>query len=215
MNYVITSNNSVTFGPSPWNSFQFQSILNSDFGITNSLPATDPGTPVILTDTVSVVPVASITYPSFNNITQQLAGPNWTVAGNSAVATYTVVDKPIQAVRSNLKDMAAINRYRAEVAGTTAVVNGANVTVTTDRVGKQVYFQQLATATDTPINFKIGTTWVQANVQDFGNITTAITNYVQSTFNWEANLAQYIDSLSTLTALANVVTTFGANVSTQ
>jgi isochorismate synthase EntC len=218
MNYVIANlaNNQVVFGPRSWNQGLFQSILSHELNITATLSYADPGQAVQINASVSILPVTQTIYPTgFNSVTQTLSGPTWALTPTGAIQKFVAVDKSVTTLQNELRTQAAALRYQAEVMGTTAVVAGSNVSVSTDRTGRQTYFQQHATATTTAAPFKFGSQFINANSTDFGNIVTAINSHVQRAFNWEANIVATINSTTTLTDLANIVLPTVGNITTQ
>lgn len=208
MFYVIVNNNSVIFGPREWNRLQFQGVLEDDLEIITTLNLTnDSGNAVKINDETYILPVVSEPIPEHNVYTQQLVGPFWTINSDRASQTYTVADKSIDEVKNNLKSIIATNRYNKEISGTTVNVADTTIQVSTDRTGKQIYFQYAANLS-APINFKAGSTWLTLEQSDFQTICNAVNSFVQSAFDWESTKITEIDSKTTLSDLAAIDLTY-------
>lgn len=205
MQYVITNNNQVIFGPKEWNRILFRSVLLENNVNTSLEYLNDSNSPIIVNENFSILPVTQSVIPRYNNQTQVLSGPFWTInSGVSATQTYNAVDKPVQHLKNELIEKVVATRYQNEIAGTTININGNNLNISTDRQGKQIYFQKASITTTEPINFKIGNAFYLLQQSDFQTICNAINAHVQTAFDWEHITRLQLNSANTISELLSV-----------
>jgi hypothetical protein len=204
MFYVIVNNNSVVYGPREWNRLLFQSILQDEFEINTTLGYTNDGAPVVINDSIKIFPVLQKPHPEMDPKIEQLVGPFWDFKDDHVVQYYDVTNKDISIVKSELKKIVEQYRYQREIFGIKVTIGTVEVPVTTGRDGREIYFHQSITATDTPVAFKFGGIWVDVTKQDFLNICNAIHNFIQTTFDWEQSMWDLIDSKNTLEELKSL-----------
>jgi hypothetical protein len=204
MFYVIVNNDNVIFGPREWNRLLFQSVIEDDFDIVVPLSYSHDGSPVIINDSIKILPILDKPKPQHNSKIQELSGPFWEIKDDHAVNYYGVVDKSVDIVKSELKKLVEENRYQREISGINVTIGTVEVPVTTNRDGREIYFHQSITATDTPVSFKFGGIWLNVTKNDFLNICNAIHDFVQKTFDWEQSMWDEIDSKNTLEELNNL-----------
>ena len=78
MKYALINNNQIKVGPRDYNVAFFRNYLEQNNIPTTSVPITYTGNdPIVITDTISIVPVAEPTTPECKPYTEQLAGPYW------------------------------------------------------------------------------------------------------------------------------------------
>lgn len=201
MSYVIVNNNSVVYGPREWNRLLFQSILQDEFEINTTLGFTNDGAPVVINDSIKILPVLQKPHPEMNSKIEQLVGPFWEFKADHVVQYYDVTNKDVSIVKSELKKIVEIHRYQREISGIKVTIGTVEVPVTTSRDGREIYFHQSITATNTPVAFKFNGIWADVTKQDFLNICNAIHDFIQTTFDWEQSMWDLIDSKNTLEEL--------------
>ena len=90
MNYGLIDNGYMKVGPRDYIRVFFEDYLKS-CGIEFDLPSSyDSLEPIVISDTIKIAPIEDPTIPSFNNPTQQLAGPFWNTNENPVTGWYDV-----------------------------------------------------------------------------------------------------------------------------
>ncbi len=201
--YVITHHHDydeVLLGPIEWNPRFIASVLQSDLDL--------PGRPNILQSDEQKVP-----YEIFPNVwirkvveqkeqynpkTQTLMGPYWSYPNteeNYAIAEYHAVNKPIEIIKSELKEKLAAERYNREIAGVKVTIQNTEVTVDTNRGERDVFVQKyLLMGENDTVDWKFPEAWLTLTKTELGQIVAAGVGHVQSVFTWELNKASEIDS---------------------
>jgi hypothetical protein len=199
MKYVLVQNNeTVILGPVFWNFRMFQSELRDEFDLEVSIPQSNEGVYKI-NDEFSIIPVEE-SFPSHNTKIEQLAGPFYTFTDTLATASYTVVPKSIESVKSELKTIVASNRYGKEVAGTKVTIQGKEVSVSTTRGDRDIFLQALQLGADGK-NWKFDEGFFVLSIVELQSIVGAIVGAVQGAFDWEASKISEIDSAESLEVL--------------
>ncbi|HLD89577.1 MAG TPA: hypothetical protein VI911_00915 [Patescibacteria group bacterium] len=200
---VLVSNNKVILGPTWWNQNMFQSVLTDELGLNFTLPTiTEDSAAYSVSDTVKILPV-EFTAVNYDHRIQQLAGPNWTIQADKAIASYTVVDRPIEAVRNELKAKVANLRWQKEVSGTKITLQDQEIGVATDRETRNMYSQALLLGV-AGVNWKFGNTWLVLSLADLQVLVSAVLAHIQAQFEWESGIVTSINNavdLNTLTAI--------------
>ena len=205
--FVIIQDNFVVLGPMRWNKFRFQNFLREECDVdVTDLPQTNESTPIVVNSTIKILPATNAPAVSYNQKTQHLHGPFWQFTDTQAIASYLIEDLPIDFVRSTLKTLAATERYRREIQGTKVTLNGQEISIATTREQRAVFVQQMMAMTDTDVvQWKFDqSTWMQLTKQDFQTIVSAINEFVQQQFQWEAAKHQEIDNVETLDTLDQI-----------
>lgn len=200
MNFIITHNNQIVLGPRRWNRSIFESEL-ADLGSTTILPPNNTDF-ISISDSIKIYPVSIVSTPAYNTKIEQLSGPFYTFAENSAIAKYEIVPKAIDVVKNELKGLIATARYKKEIAGTTTTIQGVSVNIDTSRTNRNIYAQQysLMAAADT-VQWKFAQTWLTLTKADLKTCALASSNYVQLQFAWESTKILEIDACTTLAEL--------------
>jgi len=198
LSYVITHNGRVILGPyNDWNYRYMNAVIkrdtNQDVSIgkadVDNLPL-DLGNGIIVRNAVEV-------HPEIDTRIQRFDGPFWTFTADLGTATYTAVDKPLDQVKGEMKELAKVLRYQKEIAGTKVTVQGYEVTVETDRDTRNVFVQALMLMTDNDTRnwkFPIENVWINLTKADLASIVGAGAAYIQSQFDWEENVINRINA---------------------
>jgi hypothetical protein len=206
--FVIVYQNSVILGPMRWNRFRFENTIFEDceeFFVTLA-DRNDDLTPVIVSEDIKILPVQGTPSPEHNSKIEMLHGPFWEFTDNMAISSYTVLPIPVDAVKNQLKAVLANERYNKEVAGTTFTIQNTVITIDTARDTRNNLIQQyvLMNESDT-VQWKFRETWLTLTKVEVGEIVRAGANYIQTQFQWEANLIVEISNATTLEDLASIV----------
>ena len=212
--YVITHHHDydeVLLGPIEWNPRFISSVLQSDLDL--------PGRPNILQSDEQKVPYQI--YPNvwirkvveqreeINPKTQTHMGPYWSYPNteeNYAIAEYRATNKPLEIVKSELKEQVAAERYRKEVAGVKVTIQNTEVTVDTNRGDRDVFVQKFLLMGDTDtVDWKFPEAWLSLSKTELGQIVAAGATHVQTCFTWELNKASEIDACTTHEELDAIV----------
>jgi hypothetical protein len=191
--YAVIYDNRVLVGPMNWNRGMFQGALERR-GIQYTLPRTAPDDlPLIIDEHAKIMQVEEIR-PELNALVEFYYGPLWDITETKAIANYEVHDTPIESARYNLKQLAAQERYKKEILGTTATIQDNIVTIDTSRGARDIFVQTYLLMGDADtVNWKFPQTWLTLTKSDLGLCVTAATQYVQECFDWELNISEEID----------------------
>jgi len=195
--YAVVYKNRVIVGPMNWNRAIYESSLEKE-GIVINLPRVAPEElPIIINDDAKIMEVEE-TRPEINPMVQYYYGPLWDVSGTKAIASYNVVDTPIEFAKGNFKEQAAIVRYQKEVSGAKINIQDIEVKVDTSREGRNVFIQKLSTMGDSDTaNWKFPEGWLTLTKAEFASIIAAGFAHVQSAFDWEKNINDQIEASTT------------------
>jgi hypothetical protein len=149
---------------------------------------------------------ARTVHAELNAKTQRHEGPFWTYENDEAVATFTAVDKNIDQVKGELKNIVAANRYNKENLGITVTIQGTDVWCDTSRGNRDVFFQKYALMGDADtVNWKFPNAWLNLTKPELGYIVGSGVAYIQGCFDWEETKVAEIDACTTLSQLDAVV----------
>lgn len=209
MNYLLVQNQqTVLLGPINWRQRFIQTEINDlvdagELSTTYYIPATEQGY-INIGEGFEIFPV-ELTTPAIDFTYQHLAGPFWTYTNNIAIGTYTSYDLDIDTVKSNLKSIAATERYRKQNLGTTITVANTTFSVGTD-VNTINQFISLASVTgNNTINYKCANGFISVTGTDIQSIADQIHNYVQTQFNWELDIITQINAAAGIPTLQSIV----------
>ena len=205
--FVIVYDNQVVLGPMRWNKYRFENFLVEEYEVTATLPQTnEPETMVTVNDNCVIYPVQGSPDPIFNPVIEMLHGPFWDFSNNVATSSFQVQPLPIDAVKNMLKATTATERYRKEILGTTATIQGTIVSIATDRDSRNIVNNTYLIAGDADtIQWKFPEAWLTLTKSDLGLVVSTINSYVQEQFAWESAKVAEIDACQTSMELANVV----------
>lgn len=206
--FVIVYQNSVILGPMRWNRFRFENEIFEEcdeFSVTLA-DRNDELSAVVVSDDIKILPVQGTPNPDFNSKIERLQGPFWEFTETAAVSSYVVESLPIDAVKNQLKAVLAGERYRKEVKGTTATVQGTEVTVDTARSSRDVLTQQYLLMGDSDtVQWKFPQGWLTLSKTEVGDVVRAGAAHIQTQFEWEAEMIADIDAATTLEQLDAIV----------
>lgn len=203
--YAVIYDNRVLVGPMNWNRGMFQGALERK-GIQYPLPRTAPDNlPLTINEHAKIMRVDEIR-PAMNPLVEFYYGPLWDITEETAIANYEVHDSPIESMRYNLKQVAAQERYKREVLGTTTTIQEQTVTIDTNRGARDIFVQKYLLMSDTDtVNWKFPEGWLTLTKQDLGTAVQAGAQYIQSCFDWELNIAEQIDLAQTKQDLLAII----------
>lgn len=203
--YAVIYDNRVLVGPMNWNRGMFQGALERK-GIQYPLPRTAPDNlPLTINEHAKIMRVDEIR-PTMNPLVEFYYGPLWDITEETAIANYEVHDSPIESMRYNLKQVAAQERYKREVLGTTTTIQDQTVTIDTNRGARDIFVQKYLLMSDTDtVNWKFPEGWLTLTKQDLGTVVQAGAQYIQSCFDWELNIAEQIDLAQTKQDLLAII----------
>lgn len=225
MLFVIVKGTQVFLGPVSWNANWFRSTIQEDFGIDFiPLATNDLGKPITVLDDIKILPVTHMDRPPLNELTQTYAGPFWTIGDEGAEASYTVVERPLDHVKGDLRSKISAIRYVKETQGLTISLNDQQILIPTlrdqraaflngipgtwklktmqtlevpymPRPGEEVSPEALMT-TET-ITVEGPPVWMSLSEEDLNTINTQIKQHIQSAFDWEAAKMIAVDTATT------------------
>lgn len=201
--YALVHKERVLVGPMKWNRGLFEGAL-ARIKVSGHVPRLAPDAdklPIVYDADTKIMPARYET-PDHNTRIQRTYGPFWTFDNDIAVGTFAIKDKEIEFVKADLKNEAAAERYRREVAGTTMDLKGTTVSLDTSRDGRNVFIQKYSIMADNEtINWKFPEGWLNITKTELGSVVAAGAAYIQEQFDWEAAKATEIDACTTLTEL--------------
>lgn len=192
----------VHLGPMNWRPRFFQSVLRDDLEIEYNVPlSNDSGTAIIINDIARIIPVTDIGITSeYNPKIHQLVGPKYNFFETYAEMYYDVEDKPLDAVKQELKSIIAANRYRYEVKGVFVTIQEKQIPLLTTREDRGLYLQAYQLGSDN-INWKFGSEFLTLSNTELATIVETVSTHIQSVFDWESNKVAEIDACTNLQEL--------------
>lgn len=142
-------------------------------------------------------------YPEYDARYQKLSSPTWSIETENdtpteVVFTYSVVDRSLEEVKSEIKSLVAPERRNKENTKATLTIQGTEISVSTSRENRLSFASKLLSSPG-PHNFKFGDeTWIQITTTDLESIIHAIDEKVQEAFDWELAKIQEIDACTTI-----------------
>jgi hypothetical protein len=207
--FIIVENSSVVLGPMNWRPVMFSDCLLDEFEINYTLPLSNPNEDVInINESIRILPVKNLGPNAlFNQKIQQLSGPFYNFFETYAEMYYIPVDKPINIVKMELKQIVAAKRYEYEIAGVAATIQETEVKLYTDRESRSLYLQAYQLGSNTATwKFENGI-WLTLSNTDLGQIVAAVSTHVQNVFDWESAKSTEIDSKLSLSDLNDIILT--------
>lgn len=206
MQYLLVENKqTVLLGPIFWRHRFIQSELD-DLDIDYTVPPVEPNSYVKISDELEIYPIADLAIPHHDAIFEQLAGPFWNFDNQVATGHYTVLPRDLEAIKNDLRSLAAAERYRKEVAGVQVTVQNTAVTVDTSRDGRNIFVQKYTLMTDADsVQWKFPETWLTLTRSELGAVVAAGAAHVQSQFDWEGAIVDQIAAASTVDELKTIV----------
>jgi len=204
--YVVTFNDFVLLGPITWNTSMFNSVIEEDTGFkVNILPSDKQNVPLDLGNGIKVRHALE-NKPNINSKIQKYDGPFWTFTESTGTHSYTAVDKPLEIVKGELKQILAHVRWTKEISGFDMSIQGHSVKIDTSRGSRDSYLQQYLILGDGEnVNWKFSGAWINLTKAELKQIVDNINAHVANSFNWEASISLVIDNALTLQALDQVI----------
>jgi len=198
MLYSIVYKGRVIVGPLAWAQKYFTDVLRIRHRITANIPGQAPEVmPYVIDQDTSIHDVVE-NKPEFDAMTQYLYGPLWDLSADVVVANYEVKEQNIEDARNNFRAVAAFERYKKEITGAKATIQGQEVTVDTSRDGRNIFVQKYTLMADgDTVNWKFPETWLTLTKSDLGLAVQAGVDHVQGAFNWEKNIDDQINAAQT------------------
>lgn len=204
--YVVTHNDQVILGPIPWSARMFSSVIEDDLEIKVTIfPSQKNSVPLDLGNGIKIR-MAVEDRPSLNPKIQMHTGPFWTFTDTTGTHSYVPVDKPIELVKQELKQVAAAERWKKEHSGVKVTVQGTDVTVDTARGARDIFVQKyLLMADGETTTWKFPEGWLTLTKSELGQCVAAGVQHVQTQFNWESGIVDQINAAQTLQELDALV----------
>lgn len=213
MPYVVTDHNTQDFvilGPIEWKPRYIANIVSDEVGGEDvTLTAEDEArVPFDILPGIRVrkCEVVEVRQPNFNNTIHTVSGPTWTYnEDGTATATWNQVDKNIDLVKGELKNVVSANRYVKEVSGFKHTVQGTEVHIDTSRENRNNFHNRLLlTADEEAVNWKFASHVAVLSKAELQTIVNAVKDHVQAAFDWETAKFAEIDSCVSLDQLKDV-----------
>lgn len=196
--YALVHKNKILVGPKDWDRGFFLAALREK-GIKNAIIPRKPQEqlPYAIDEDTKIFK-AEVVKAEINPMVEYHRGPIWTITEETATANYEAVDTPVEYARGNFKALAASERYKKEIAGTTFEIQGVTVTLDTTREGRNIFIQKYSMMGDLDtVNWKFPEGWLTLNKSELGQVIAAGAAHIQTAFDWEKGISDLIDSAQT------------------
>ena len=208
MRFFITQDNIIQ-GTQPlyWNSIGMNDTL-AFLGVSGfTLPET-PGVTIVNTS-VQILPVIDVPIPTYNSVFFHPAQPPTLLVtpGVSITRTFGLAPNDIGQVKTTILDTVNTNSTTAENAGLTLTIQGQTVQVSTKMPDRFLFSNALQMGQHN-IAWNFGNVWLTLTNSDIQTIATAITNYVQSVYNWQLTTETAINDATSVVQLSNIPLSF-------
>ena len=167
---VVVKNNSVVFGPVDWDLTK----VAEDFGGT-------------------ILPAIIGPTPSYDAITQDIAGPSWIIGSDNATSSYTVVNKSLDEIKNSLIRKVSLNKKdkMAKIISVPVMINNINYYFYVSDA--QLLSQKIAI--EKPFAFKtVNNDFVTLSISDAQSVLISIDTAIQSLFDWEFTVVSNIQA---------------------
>lgn len=203
--FVIVNDSSVVLGPMRWNKFRFENFLVEELDTTYELPQQNTNSVIIISDNIKIYPVQGTQDPEFNSKIEILHGPFWEFTDDAAISSYQVMSKTVDAVKNELKSLAANKRWLRENSQISVTLGDVVYKFNTDRETRMVLQNALTSPLESMAWKVSGDTWVLLNKNDIQTILTSILEHVQCSFDWEYAISTAINNASSLSELDAII----------
>jgi hypothetical protein len=204
--YVVTYNDQVLLGPIPWNSRMFMSVIESDTDLKVNILQSDKDSLPLDFGNGIMVRLCHEVRPIINTKIETYDGPFWSFTDDLGTATYTPRNKPIDIVRSELREQVAAERWNKEISGTKATIQGQEVSISTARGVRDNLIQQYSILSESDtVNWKFPEGWITLSKANLKLCVDACNAHVQQAFTWEQSKVDEINNAADLQALDNIV----------
>jgi frataxin-like iron-binding protein CyaY len=204
--YALIHKNEIKVGPRDYHVAFFNKFFE-DNSLAHQAPNYyDSRESIIFDDDSKIVWVNDAIIPSYNPITEQLAGPFWDSSSEPVSGYYEVADRSLDSAKNDLKASLANNRYNLEVSGVKVTIQGTELLIDTSRDNRNIWFQSLVLLPDNSTQeFKFSADqWLVLSKTDIQTIVNAIVSHVQSAFVWESSKIVEINSANDKLQLQNI-----------
>lgn len=190
MKYALVDNGIIKVGPRDYHPAFFENYLKSQ-GVEFSVPYEHNGIdPIVISPTISILAITQLDVPYCHPVTEQLAGPFWTVGETAITGTMEVVPVQLEPAQNKMKEIVAAARYKKENSLIEVSVQDNLVKVSAARgYDREIWHQMLTLMTDTSTTlFKFTeptTQWINLTKSDVATVAAALAQHVQECFNWE------------------------------
>jgi hypothetical protein len=204
--YVLVHKERVLVGPRDWNRPIFEDALER-LKLQTLLPRRDPQTLPIVIDEDTYITNAAIVIPPHNERIETYHGPYWNFENKDlAVGTYEIKYKTLGSIRELLRNEAAAERYRREVAGTKTTIQDLEVTLDTSRDGRNIFLQKYTLMGENDVvNWKFPEGWLTLTKAELGAAVSAGAAHIQGAFDWEKAKIEEIEAADTVEELDAIV----------
>ena len=204
--YALLDKSQIKVGPRQYAVSFFKEYLDKN-NVAFDLPFDFSDESIVISDDIKIVRVQDPTTPSYNSVTEQLAGPYYDTSVEPITGYYEVADRDLTAAKNDLKAKAAEERYRKECSGVKVTIQGTEVLIDTNRDARHIWFQSLMLLpAGVSQKFKFDREiWLNLTKDDISTVVTAIVAHVQDAFDWESAKIVEIDSAVDKVALEAVV----------
>lgn len=205
MQFILTQNKTtVHLGPVTWNSRFIQSTID-DLEIEFTVPSAEQGY-VKINDEYEIFPVVATVTPDHNAEFEQLVGPTYTYTADEATSTYATTAIPLEQIKNKMKQLAAADRYKKEIAGTTTTVQGNEIVLYTDRTDRNMYVQKyLFMAENATTSWKVTSGWIDITKPELGGMIAVGAGYIQAQYDAERVIVDQIEAATTAAELKAIV----------
>lgn len=200
--FSLIYKNQIQLGPIAWSKVRFTDELE-ELEIEHEVLPFSNTAPFTINQDTHILPTTTQT-PVFDITYENLTGPVANITDTSIVLVYGAEDKPVDQIKSNLKQVIAHNRWRYEIQGATVEIQGNSVWVPSAKGDRDIFLQSMQVGID-GVNWKFGELWLVLTNADLQTIVTAILAKVQTAFDWEASKVLEIDTCVDITELKLVV----------
>jgi len=212
--YVLVHNDEVVYGPVHWHS----NLMNDHLvkiGLEASLPMD------IMARKQGIVPIEQPTIINSNTKIYKADMQNeqpesslfsdnghiiWDFSTGIAVGTYVAVDKPIEDIKTNLRDVVANKRNEKEVIGTQVVIGDQTYKIRTGPFARTMLVAKLTVMNDndTCVYKFEDNKWAEVTKNDVLTMLRAVETYVQSVIDWEYDINQQIEATDSVNTLKEI-----------
>lgn len=205
--FALIHNNQIKVGPRQWNHRFFKDYLEENNIDESLIPIKEPIEPII-TENYKILKVTEIKYPDqIDSLTEQLAGPYWTIHDDFITGEYQKANIPIDSIKNTMKSIITSNRYEVEVMGVDYTLPDSTVvTLHTDRDGRRGYLDSLVVLNDEEeVSFKFkNEVFKTISKETLKNMVRVGGLHVANAFIWEDNKHQEIDNCADIIALKSI-----------
>jgi hypothetical protein len=203
--FAIVNNNSLIYGPAPYNIAMFRHILVEDLELEEStftLPPILDGKLTINENTV-ILPTELHEPEAINTKIEQHAGPFWTFTEEKAIGAFGTAPKNIDQVKNELKAQLAVNRFKLETKSIDIAIQGTTVTLLGTRETKMIVANTYIVMPDeSNIDWKFeNNIFLNLSKAEMGYVLQQVVISTQSAFSLESAKIAEIDDCETLEEL--------------